>query len=152
MPFFLKASIPYFLTCAIPYSPEACYASLEDLILIVHAEDWQGKSQRATMTFRCRPGRENMTYDKIRQKEFDMEKTEQAQSQLAGLLLVEARQDEENIVDIYSIQGSEMILIESGGETFARTWLCKHARRLVAWRPRLLHDELSGIWSRLNIC
>lgn len=81
-----------------------------------------------------------------------MEKIEQAQSQLAGLLLVEARQDEENIVDIYSIQGSEMILIESGGETFARTWLCKHARRLVAWRPRLLHDELSGIWSRLSIC
>ena len=79
-----------------------------------------------------------------------MDRQEQRQDQLAGLLLVEAGQDEEGTVDIYRIQGSEMVLLESGGEVFARTWLCKHARRLVAWKPLRLHDELSGIWSHLG--
>lgn len=79
-----------------------------------------------------------------------MQCNEQQQSQLEGLLLVEAYQDEDGTVDIYAVRSGEMILLESGGETFARTWLCKRARRLVPWKPRRLHDELSGIWHRIS--
>lgn len=77
-----------------------------------------------------------------------MQSNEQQENQLEGLLLVEVNQDEDRTVDIYSVRGSEMVLLESGGEIFARTWLCKHARRLVSWKPRYLHDELSGLWRR----
>lgn len=78
-----------------------------------------------------------------------MQSVEEPQNQLEGLLLVEVNQDEERTVDIYTVQSGEMILLESGGETFARTWLCKHARRLVSWKPRYRCDELSGIWRKL---
>jgi hypothetical protein len=78
-----------------------------------------------------------------------MQSNEQ-QNQLEGLLLVEAYLDEDGTVDIYTVQSGKMVLLESGGETFARTWLCKHARRLVSWKPRRLHDELSGIWRRFT--
>ena len=78
-----------------------------------------------------------------------MQCNEQQQEQLDGLLLVEAYQDEDGTVDIYTMQEGEMVLLESGGELFARTWLCKRARRLISWKPRRLHDELSGIWRRL---
>ena len=77
-----------------------------------------------------------------------MQNNEQQQGQFEGLLLVEVNEDEDRTVDIYSMRCGEMVLLESGGETFARTWLCKHARRLVSWKPRRLHDELSGIWRR----
>jgi hypothetical protein len=80
----------------------------------------------------------------------EMQSNEQ-QGQFEGLLLVEANEDEERTVDIYTMQSGEMVLLESGGETFARTWLCKHARRLVSWKPRRLHDELSGIWRRFSL-
>jgi hypothetical protein len=78
-----------------------------------------------------------------------MQSNEQPQDQFEGLLLVEAYQDEDGTVDIYTVRNGKMVLLESGGEVFARTWLCKRARRLVAWQPRRLHDELSGIWHRL---
>ena len=44
----------------------------------------------------------------------------------------------------------EFVVAWTNGEVFARTWLCKHARRLVAWKPRRLHEELCGIWSHLG--
>lgn len=77
-----------------------------------------------------------------------MPSTEPQPTPLEGLLLVEAYQDEEGTVDIYSVRNYELVFLESGGEPFARTWLGHHARRLVAWRPRRLHDDLSGIWCR----
>lgn len=65
---------------------------------------------------------------------------------LDGLLLVEADIDEDGTVDIYTIKKGKMVLVESGGEAFARAWLGSLAQRLVGWNPRSLRDELSGIW------
>lgn len=79
-----------------------------------------------------------------------MQSNEQVPDQFEGLLLVEVNRDEEPTVDIYTVQRGEMVLLESGGEIFARAWLCKHARRLISWKPRYLHDELSGLWSRVS--
>jgi hypothetical protein len=67
---------------------------------------------------------------------------------LEGLLLVETGIDEDETVDIYTIRMGRMVLVESGGEVFARAWLGKHAQRLVEWQPRRRHDDLSGIWYR----
>lgn len=79
-----------------------------------------------------------------------MQSHEQQPHPLEGLLVVEAYQDEDGTVDIYTVRSGELVLLESGGEQFARTWLCHHARRLVSWKPRRLHDDLSGIWCRLS--
>src|SRR5260370_34880103 len=67
---------------------------------------------------------------------------------LEGLLLVETGIDEDETVDIYTIRMGRMVLVESGGEVFARAWLGKHAQRLVEWQPGRRHDDLSGIWYR----
>jgi hypothetical protein len=65
---------------------------------------------------------------------------------LDGLILVEAGIDEDGTVDIYTIKKGKIVLVESGGEAFARAWLGKLAQRLIGWNPRSLKDELSGIW------
>jgi hypothetical protein len=65
---------------------------------------------------------------------------------LEGLLLVEAGIDEDGTVDIYIIRAREMVLVESGGEVFSRAWLGEHAQHLVKWKPRRVHDDLTGIW------
>ncbi|EFH87728.1 hypothetical protein [Ktedonobacter racemifer] len=70
--------------------------------------------------------------------------------QFEGLLLVEARLDEDCTVDIYAVRDERMVLVESGGAAFAKSWLQKHARRLIAWQPRRLDDDLSGLWYRLK--
>jgi len=79
-----------------------------------------------------------------------MESTEEQHNPLEGLLVVEAYQDEDGTVDIYTVRSGELVLLESGGERFARSWLGQHAHRLVSWQPRRLHDELSGLWLRLS--
>ena len=79
-----------------------------------------------------------------------MQSNEQQDNSLEGRLVVEAYQDEDGTVDIYTVRSGELVLLESGGERFARTWLCHHARRLVSWQPRRLHDDVSGIWRRLS--
>ncbi len=79
-----------------------------------------------------------------------MQSNEQQDNLLEGLLVVEAYQDEDGTVHIYTVRSGELVLLESGGERFAHTWLCEHARRLVSWKPRRLHNELSGIWRRLS--
>jgi hypothetical protein len=67
---------------------------------------------------------------------------------LEGLLFVETGIDKDETVDIYTIRMGRMVLIESGGEVFARAWLGQHAQRLIEWQPRRRHDDLAGIWYR----
>lgn len=71
-----------------------------------------------------------------------------ATQQFEGLLLVEAGLGEDDAIDICAVQTGRMVLIESGGTAFARSWLQRHARRFIAWQPRRLDDDLSGLWYR----
>jgi hypothetical protein len=50
-----------------------------------------------------------------------VQNTEQQHNLLEGLLVVEAYQDEDGTVDIYTVRSCELVLLESGGERFART-------------------------------
>ena len=85
-----------------------------------------------------------------RKNQTAMQSNEEQDNPLEGLLVVEEYRDEDGTVDISTVRSGELVLLESGGEQFARTWLCHHARRLVSWKPRRLHDEVSGIWRGLS--